>query len=305
MFSFGNPFVESFTRPKSSFGNFFDDEFVSPFSNYYAREQPSLFRSSSFRQPSYQPSYQPSSFLNVPSYQKNQQYAISEDEEDQENDLFSDFFGLRRPVRHEQPKKEIKSRNDECKSNKPKSIEPNNAELSKESQTPKEIEQTHQPAQTTQQQLKRPKNLSELRQMKLGKSALISQDKVLDSTRFDTDSEVEFRFNYKCSDPSGIDIRITKDDYIELKTKDGYNWKNKLPDNVEVSKASCTLVNNRLTLRLPKKSIESVKTSPAVEFKCPKLSANKTKEAEKTNKREDEEFDPDAPIVEDIIEDDY
>ena len=77
--------------------------------------------------------------------------------------------------------------------------------------------------------------------------------KELDSTRYDTDEEIIFKFNnYECNNPSDIEVKITKDNYILLKTSDGFKWRNRIPDDVAIKQASCTVMNNCLSLKIPK-----------------------------------------------------
>jgi len=274
MFSF-SPFDYQYGRPKSY--SLFDE--YDPFSSgYYVREQPSVFsRSSSFRQPS-------TRYQNYPTYQSQTK------EEEDEYDPFLDLFSLRNR------------------------------------RSPKHVPATNECKQTKSQEKQVTKNQVKSAPIRSQSSV---HEKELDSQRYDTENEIEYRFNnYKCNDPSAIDIKITKDGYIVLRTNDGYVWKNKLPLNVEVEKASCTCLNKCLSLKLPIKKTESMevqKMEPKSE--APKTEEVKSKSTDTEMKTESkmeskpsdsemkteqdvkseskpEEIDPDAPIVEDIIEED-
>jgi len=288
MFSFGSPFgyEYEYARPKQSpFGLFDDDPFSS---GYYVREQrPSLFRSSSFRQPTrycYEPTYQPS-------YQQCRQTESQKSSDDEEYDPFLSLFGMPTSTRPNNKKKQQDVRSNEVKSNEVKSNEVKSNESSKrqtKSATPKI------------------------------KSPIVEQQQIkeLDSQRFDEENEIIYRFNnYKCENPSGISVTITKDSYIVLKTDDGYMWKCRLPDQIDVSKASCTCLKNVLSLRLPRqpavKSEDQINNSKVTNDVNMEESNDDKKEEpkmehDKNSKTEikDDEFDPDAPIVEDILDDD-
>lgn len=317
MFSFGNPFVHDFVRrPKSSYGSFFDnDDFMSlPFSssnNYYQNEEPSLFRSSSFRQPTlnrsfYQPTYQ------------QQHTSDNEENNDYEFDPFSDFFNLRK-------------RPSKCDLNNNKKIEIENDDERKienvNNGNSKSIESNLKTDNVSKlkSNVKQPKNLSELRQLKQLKSSSIShQNKELDALRTDTDNEITYKFNYKCNNPSNISVCIRKDGYIELKTIDDYKWLQRIPDNVEIEQASCTFQNNHLSLKLPIKKSTSQNNVQENHNKIndkkddnnnalnqlqnnqQQLKDNNALNQSQDNSQQskDEEFDKDAPIVTDIYEDD-
>ena len=255
MFVVGNPFVYDYVRPKQY--GLFDDPFSS--GRYCVRERPSLFRSSSFRQPTtfHQPFYQPS-----------KQASSDEDECDP---LLFGLFGLSTPT----------AKRDQFAECQPKRNK--NPALFKPATNKRQVKSA------------KPKVSSPLR-------------RELDSQRLDTDTHIVYKFNYKCDDPSGINVSITKDGYINLESSDGYVWKNRVPDNVDVEKAVCTCVNKCLSLKLPRKlaTENRVDNQMDVQVKHEQKSI-KGKQVEGTVTKVEsttEDFDPDAPIVEDIIEND-
>lgn len=292
MFSF-NPFNSyDYVRPKS-YSLFDDDYYQHPFSSgLYVRDQPSLFRSSSFRQPR----YCPSSY-----YQSTNQSKQQSSDEDDDYDPFLDIFGL----------SNRQSKRKQCKEKKIDEF------LKQQS---KQQSKQQQSKQSKEEQLKQQEQKSSSKD-DLSQSTSIKY-RELDSQRLDSDNVIEIKFPYyKCNDPSKIEVTVTKDDYIVLKTADNYQWKSRLPDNVDVSKASCTCVNKCLSLKLHKIENEStmkVEQNKSVDDQQPKVNETKTNDTKIDQSEENEmqvdeskvvetkdEFDPDAPIVEDIIEDDF
>lgn len=257
MFSI-SPFIIDY-QPKSY--SLFDDDYY-PFSRnrYVEQPAPTFGRSFSFRRPSAYQHCPASSF-----YQPKPERPVESD--DEMNDPFLDLFGLR-GLRSQAKRKE------------------SNVEQ------PVREKSVCKPKETLRQ-VKEP-----CLESKSSKKLKSAEEKVLDSQRFDTDSEIEFRFsNYKCNDPAGVNVSITKENYIELRTADGYTWKLKLSDNVgDLQKASCTLRNGVLSLKLPKRVLERQQSGEGGE------SQKETKDEQKIEEKKVEEIDPDAPIVEDIIE---
>lgn len=292
MFSI-SPFILDYQRPKSY--ALFDDDYY-PFSRnrYYVEQQaPSPFgRSFSFRRPS-SAAYCPASFCQPAAasfHQSKPERPPKNESDDELNDPFLDLFGLR-----PQSKTAAKDRtfNRTCNQQEAKRTCTNQKEANQICGQKETKKQRDQPA--SEEPRESPKKLK------------CSEEKVLDSQRYDTESEIEFRFgNYKCTDPAGIQVRITKENYIELRTADGYAWKSRLADNVgDLQKASCTLSNGVLSLKLPKRVQQpAVDNGEQREDSKKEQPEAKKVEPEKVQpeKVADEEFDPDAPIVEDIIE---
>lgn len=296
MFSI-NPFLLDYQRPKSY--SLFNDDFY-PFSSnrYYISEPaPSPFgRSFSFRRPQ-SSQYPATSFQQL-------RPERPESDEDELNDPFLDLFGLRSPSKSAARRKES---NKTC--DQPSRVQQSRAQQSN-------VEQPKvQPSTTQQSSVQQPKPVEarpEAREQPK-KAVRSCEEKVLDSQRFDTDNEIEYRFsNYRCTSPSGVEVRITKENYIELRTADGWTWKCRLSDEVgDLQKASCTVLNGVLRLKLPKRTdVQAVQQEKAAEKQEVKDQEVKDEEMKETNEKQEkieeqkgEEFDPDAPIVEDIYED--
>lgn len=288
MFSI-SPFLD-YQRPKSY--SLFDEDFY-PFSSnrcYIGEQAPSPFgRTFSLRRPQSSQQY-PATFQQP---RPERPPKCPESDDDELSDPFLDLFGLRPQSKAAAKRKESKKACDQPSRVQQSRVRQSNGQHSKAQPLKPEAKPE------AREQLEQRESAKKLRAV--GQC----EEKVLDSQRFDTDSEIVFRFgNYRCTSPSGVDVRITKENYIELRTADGYTWKNRLSDDVgDLQKASCTVLNGVLSLKLPKRAgVQADKQSESTTKQTEKQAMKEQKEV-KEQKVEQEEFDPDAPIVEDIYED--